>query len=379
VAPCLDFASPTKHLETPEGARTEEDYLVVTHIGILTGGGDCPGLNAVIRAVIVKAIKHNGWRVTGILDGWKGLLPEGKTRPMELSEASGIIAQGGTILKTSRTNPAKKPEELDLVLRKIRGLGLDAIIAIGGEDTMGVAYKLVQRGVNLVGVPKTIDNDICGTDYSFGFDTAINTVVEAIDRVRTTTESHKRVMVVEVMGRHSGWIALQGGIAGGADAILLPEVPIDLPLLFDLLATRHDGGKDFSIVVVAEGAKFPPEDDAETSESLVLKNKATDAFGHVHLGGIGRRLAEKIEEATGIETREVMLGHVQRGGTPTAFDRYLCTRFGLHAVRMIEDGEFGRMASLQGGKITSVPMEEVVKGTRTVPPDLYEEAAVFFG
>ncbi|HUU44988.1 MAG TPA: ATP-dependent 6-phosphofructokinase, partial [Acidobacteriota bacterium] len=311
------------------------------HIGILTGGGDCPGLNAVIRAVVVKAIKHNGWSVTGILEGWKGLLPEGKTRPILLSEVSGIIAQGGTILKTSRTNPTKNPEDMDLAVRRVRGLGLEAIIAVGGEDTMGVAQKLAERGVNLVGVPKTIDNDLCGTDYSFGFDTAINTVVDAIDRVRTTTESHKRVMVVEVMGRHSGWIALEGGVAGGADAILLPEIPVDLGNLCDLLVKRHDGGKDFSIVVVAEGAKLPANSN-DPGESLVTKDRALDAFGHVRLGGIGRHLAEEIETRTGIETREVMLGHVQRGGTPTAFDRYLCTRYGLQAVRLIERGEFGR-------------------------------------
>jgi 6-phosphofructokinase 1 len=325
--------------------------LAASHIGILTGGGDCPGLNAVIRAVVVKAIKHNGWRVTGILEGWKGLLPEGRTRPIEISEVSGIIAQGGTILKTSRTNPAKNPADLDLIVRRARGLGLEVIIAIGGEDTMGVAILLSERGLALIGVPKTIDNDLCGTDYSFGFDTAINTVVEAIDRVRTTTESHKRVMVVEVMGRHAGWIALEGGIAGGADAILLPEIPVDLKHLCSLLEKRHAGGKDF----------------------------ATDAFGHVRLGGIGRHLAAEIERCTGIETREVMLGHVQRGGSPTAFDRYLCTRFGLHAVRMIEQEKFGIMVSLLGGKITEVPLKEVVKGTRTVPIELYEEAAIFFG
>jgi phosphofructokinase-like protein len=363
----------------PLGVSVREEHSVGKHIGILTGGGDCPGLNAVIRAVVVKAIKHNGWRVSGILEGWKGLLPEGKTRPMELPEVSGIIAQGGTILKTSRTNPTKSPGDLDLAVRRVRGLGLDAIIAIGGEDTMGVAHKLAERGVHLVGVPKTIDNDLCGTDYAFGFDTAINTVVDAIDRVRTTTESHKRVMVVEVMGRHSGWIALQGGVAGGADAILLPEIPVDLNRLCDLLVKRHDGGKDFSIVVVAEGAKLPVDDSADSSESLILKDRAVDAFGHVRLGGIGRRLAEEIEKCTGIETREVMLGHVQRGGTPTAYDRYVCTRYGLHAVHLIEKGEFGRMVSLRGGVITSVSLDEVVKGTRTVPHELYEEAAVFFG
>lgn len=353
--------------------------MAALHIGILTGGGDCPGLNAVIRAIVVKAIKHNGWRVTGILEGWRGLLPEGRVRPMELSEVSGILAMGGTVLKTSRTNPAKNPQDLDLVVRRARGLKLDAIVVIGGEDTIGVAHLLSERGVHLVGVPKTIDNDIRGTDYSFGFDTAINTVVEAIDRVRTTTESHRRVMVVEVMGRHAGWIALQGGVAGGADAILLPEIPVNLSDLCALLLKRHESGKDFSIVVVAEGAKLPVTESRDESGSLVLKDQEKDAFGHVRLGGIGRTLAIEIEACTGIETREVLLGYVQRGGSPTAFDRYLCTRFGLHALRLIEDGQFGRMVSLRDGKITSVPFEEVVKGTRTVPLELYEEAAVFFG
>jgi 6-phosphofructokinase 1 len=348
------------------------------HIGILTGGGDCPGLNAVIRAVVVKAIKHNGWRVTGILEGWKGLLPEGSTRPVNLPEVSGIIGLGGTILKTSRTNPTNDDQQMNAAMQRIKSLGLDAIVAIGGEDTMGVAYNFAGRGINLVGVPKTIDNDLLGTDYCFGFDTALNTVVEAIDRVRTTGESHKRVMVVEVMGRHSGWIALEGGIAGGADIILLPEVPFDMDDICSLLKKRHAGGKDFSIVVVAEGAQITSKE-PRANEDVVTRDEGKDAFGHVKLGGIGRALAQEIEERTGIESREVMLGHVQRGGSPTAFDRYLCTRFGLHAVRLIEEGRFGYMVSYQGNRITEVSLAEVAKGTKTVPRELFDEAAVFFG
>ncbi|MBI3872124.1 MAG: ATP-dependent 6-phosphofructokinase [candidate division Zixibacteria bacterium] len=350
-----------------------------THIGILTSGGDCPGLNAVIRAVVVKAIKRNGWRVTGILEGWKGLTREGTTRPMTLPEVSGILGLGGTILKTSRTNPLSKENGVAEVLQKTAHLKLDAVIAIGGEDTMGVAYALHEKGLPLIGVPKTIDNDLPGTDYSFGFDTAVNTVVQAIDRVRTTTEAHKRVMVVEVMGRHSGWIALQGGIAGGADAILIPERPTDLDEVCSLVVRRHEGGKDFSIVVVAEGAKVTADRSASSDGTLILQDLAKDDFGHVRLGGIGQVLAREIEKRTGYETREVMLGHVQRGGSPTAFDRYLCTRFGLKAVELIEQKQFGKMVSLQGNQIVAVSLADVAGKTKTVPADLFEEAAVFFG
>ena len=348
------------------------------HIGILTSGGDAPGLNAVIRAIVVKAIKHNHWQVTGVLDGWKGLLRGGRTRPIALPEVSGILGLGGTILKTSRTNPLKKEGGVEEVLQTIKSLRIDAIIAIGGEDTQGVAFGLSERGIPLVGVPKTIDNDLAGTDYCFGFDTAVNTVMEAIDRVRTTTESHKRVMVVEVMGRHAGWIALQGGISGGADAILIPERQTSLDELCTLITRRHEGGKDWSIVVVAEGADIT----ASTSNGkgkLILQDNGTDEFGHVRLGGIGQTLAREIEERTGYQTREVILGHVQRGGSPTAYDRYLCTRFGLHAVRLVEQGQFGRMVCLKGNEISSVPLSEVAGTTRTVPPELYEEAAYFFG
>lgn len=349
------------------------------HIGILTSGGDAPGLNAVIRAIVVKAIKHNRWQVTGIMEGWKGLLKDGKTRPIVLHEVSGILGLGGTILKTSRTNPVRKEGGIDQAKLSVKSLGLDGIISIGGEDTQGVASALFDNGIPIVGVPKTIDNDLMGTDYCFGFDTAVNTVVDAIDRVRTTTESHKRVMVVEVMGRHAGWIALQGGIAGGADAILIPERPTNIDELCALITRRHEGGKDWSIVVAAEGATLTKANGKGGEGNLVLQDSEKDEFGHVRLGGIGQVLAREIENRTGYETREVILGHVQRGGSPTAYDRYMCTRFGLHAVRLIEQGQFGRMVTFKNNQVTSIPLADVAGKTRTVPPELFEEAAYFFG
>lgn len=343
------------------------------NIGILTGGGDCPGLNAVIRAAVVTAVKHNKWTVTGIFEGWRGLMKDGLTRQLELSEVSGILGRGGTILKTSRTNPGKVEGGYETAINRIRKLGLDAVIAIGGEDTLGVASALSDRGAPMIGVPKTIDNDIFGTDYSFGFDTAVNTVMDAIDRVRTTTESHKRVMVVEVMGRHAGWIALQGGIAGGGDVILVPEEESSLEDICEKLKRRHESGKDFSIVVVAEGAKVASDG------RYITQDEGVDDFGHVRLGGIGQILAKEIEKCIGHETRTVMLGHVQRGGAPSAFDRYVCTRFGIHAVRFIERKLFGHMVSLKGNEIVAVPLSEVASRTRTVPRSLYDEAALFFG
>ncbi len=349
------------------------------NIGILTGGGDCPGLNAVIRAVIVAAIKHRHWRVTGILEGWRGLMVYGLTRELTLPDASGILTRGGTILKTSRTNPGRIEGGLDAAIDRIKRLGLDAVIAIGGEDTLGVANTLAERGAPMVGVPKTIDNDIYGTDYSFGFDTAVNIVMEAIDRVHTTTESHKRVMVVEVMGRHAGWIALQGGIAGGADIILVPERESNINEICSTLKKRHEGGKDFSIVVVAEGAKVSVGEASGSKVTYITQDKDTDEFGHVRLGGIGQVLAREMEKILNIETRTVMLGHVQRGGSPSAFDRYLCTRFGLHAVEMVEKGQFGHMVSLRGNQVVAVPLSEVAKQIRTVPDELLDEAKLFFG
>ncbi len=349
------------------------------HIGVLTGGGDCPGLNAVLRAIVVTAIKHYNWRVTGIIEGWRGLLERGMTREMRLNDVAGILARGGTILKTSRTNPAKVENGHQIAADRVRRLGLDAVIAIGGDDTLGVAHEMTEIGVPMVGVPKTIDNDIFGTDSTFGFDTAVNTVIDAIDRVRTTTESHKRVMVVEVMGRHAGWIALHGGIAGGADYLIIPERDSNVQEICEVLRKRHEGDKDFSIVVVAEGAHVALDPESESKHTYITQDTTTDDFGHVRLGGIGQILAQEIEKVLGIETRTVMLGHVQRGGAPSAYDRYLCTRFGIHAVRFVDQKKFGHMVSLRGNDIVAVPLADIAGKNRTVTNDLYQEAALFFG
>lgn len=339
-------------------------------IGILTGGGDCPGLNPVIRAVVRKAF-NLGWEVAGIHNGWKGLI-ENDTEPLTLKSVSGILPKGGTILGTSRTNPYKKEGDLKKLMDNYKKLNLDALIATGGEDTLGVANKLVKEGLKIVGVPKTIDNDLSGTDYTFGFDTAVNIATESIDRLHTTAESHHRIMVVEVMGRHAGWIAVHAGIAGGADMILVPELPIDIDEVCQVIKKRHERGKTFSIIVVAEGAELK-------DKGMVTQEEKLDAFGHVRLGGIGHTIGEKIEEKTGYETRVTVLGHVQRGGTPTAFDRVLGTRFGVKAVELVADGNFGQMVSLQGNKIISVPIHEAVGTLKTVDMDLYNIAKEFFG
>lgn len=339
-------------------------------IGILTGGGDCPGLNSVIRAAVRYAIKE-GYKVVGIKNGWKGLV-ENDTINLDIAAVSGILPKGGTILGTSRTNPCKKQDQLQKVKDNFKKLELEALIAIGGEDTLGVAAKLCEEGLNVVGVPKTIDNDISCTDVTFGFDTAINIATEAIDRLHTTAESHNRIMVVEVMGRHAGWIALEAGIAGGADVILIPEVPIDVSEVCALLKKRHERGKSFSIVVVAEGAKFK-------EGSIVLQEEKLDQFGHVRLGGIGHILGEEIEKKTGFETRVTVLGHIQRGGTPTAFDRVLGTRFGIKAMELILKKDYGKMAALQGSKIVGVPLKSAVCKLKTVDMELYDIAKIFFG
>lgn len=345
-------------------------------IGLLTGGGDCPGLNAVIRAVVKKSIIQHGHQVVGILEGWRGLLEEGHIQEMNLEKVSGILHRGGTILKTSRTNPYKEKDGEKRIIDNMKKWGVDALIAVGGEDTLGVAAKLCSK-IKIVGVPKTIDNDIYGTDYTFGFDTAVNIAMEAIDRIHTTAESHNRVMVIEVMGRHTGWIAVEAGIAGGADLILIPEKSVDMDKICDVLNKRHARGKDFSIVVVAEGAKIPVTEKEE--EMLVTQDAAVDAFGHVRLGGIGKVLASEIEKRTGIETRFVILGYIQRGGTPTAFDRLLGTRFGVAAVDFISKGYFGKMTSLKGNKIVPLDLAEVVSKTRVVDDELYSIAETFFG
>ncbi len=350
-------------------------------IGILTGGGDCPGLNAVIRAVVRKSILLKGWEVIGVLEGWKGLIEDGLARPMSLAEVSGILHRGGTILKTSRTNPySKKVQDGEQkVLNKLKELGIDCLVAVGGEDTLGVAEKLHKKGVKVVGIPKTIDNDLCGTDNTFGYDTAVNIAMEAIDRLHTTAESHNRVLVCEVMGRHAGWIAIGAGIAGGADAILIPEKPVDMGKVCEQIAERHARGKDFSIVVVAEGAKVSLHEEKDKDGSFIVQELGVDEFGHVRLGGIGNIIAREIEKRTGFESRVVILGHIQRGGSPTAFDRVLATRFGVYAVDMIERGEFGRMVAQSGKGITSVELEEAVYQTKTIDDELYETAEVFFG
>ncbi len=339
-------------------------------IGILTGGGDCPGLNPVIRAAVRKAFVE-GYEVLGVKFGWKGLI-EDDVMPLDLHSVSGILPKGGTILGTSRTNPYKKEGDLKRLKDNYKKHELDALIAVGGEDTLGVANKLAKEGLKIVGVPKTIDNDLSETDYTFGFDTALNIAMECIDRLHTTAESHNRIMVAEVMGRHAGWIAVHAGIAGGADVILIPEVPIDVDEVCSLIKKRHERGKNFSIVVVAEGAKFKEGQEVLMAEKL-------DEFGHVRLGGIGQILGELIEKKTGYETRVTVLGHIQRGGSPTAFDRVLGTRFGVKAVELVKDGKFAEMVSLQGNKVVSVSIEKAIGKLKTVDMDLYKIAKVFFG
>ncbi len=338
-------------------------------IGILTGGGDCPGLNAVIRAVVRRSISR-GHRVLGIRKGWKGMLTR-DTVELDLRAISGILHRGGTILGTSRTNPYKNPDDATKVKESFRALGLDALVAMGGEDTLGVAAKLSQEGFPVVGVPKTIDNDLSGTDVTFGFDTAVSIAVEAIDRLHSTAESHDRTIVVEVMGRHAGWIALHSGLAGGADYILVPERPIDLEAVCAAAKRRWERGKSFNIIVVAEGATMP--------EGAVTKEVEKDAFGHVLLGGIGERIAKEIQKRTGFETRSVTLGHVQRGGTPTAYDRVLATRYGLLAADMVHEGKYGMMAALRGGRFEPVPIRDAVAELKTVESSLLDLAQVFFG
>lgn len=340
------------------------------NIGILTGGGDCPGLNPVIRAVVRKG-SLDGYQIIGIRNGWKGLI-ENDVAVLNLQAVSGILPKGGTILGTSRTNPYKKEGDVKKAVDNYNKHKMAGLIAIGGEDTLGAANKLLKEGLKIVGVPKTIDNDLAGTDYTFGFDTAVNIATEAIDRLHTTAESHHRIIVAEVMGRHAGWIAVHAGIAGGADIILIPEVPIDINKVCELIKRRHERGKTFSIVVVAEGAKFKEGD-------IVVQETDKDAFGHVRLGGIGQILTEEIEKRTGYEARVTVFGHIQRGGSPTAFDRVLGTRFGVRAVELINEGKFGRMVSLQGNKIVDVSISEAVKELKTVDMDLYRIAEIFFG
>ena len=340
-------------------------------VGVLTGGGDCPGLNAVIRAVVRKGVQGHGFEFVGYRDGWKGPL-EGLTAPLGVEQCRGILPRGGTILGSSRTNPFSLDDGVERIKDNLAADGVDALVAIGGEDTLGVATKLADLGVHVVGVPKTIDNDLSGTDFTFGFDTAVNIATEAIDRLHTTAESHHRVLVVEVMGRHAGWIALHSGIAGGASEVLIPEQPFDIDEVCARVETRFQT-QYAPIIVVAEGAL--PAD----GTGMTLQSGEVDAFGHVRLGGIGDRLASEIEKRTGKEARAVVLGHVQRGGTPTAFDRWLATRFGLHAIDAVAEGDYGVMVALRGKDIVRVPLLEGTGELKTVSPEEYAEARVFFG
>src|SRR5450631_1362323 len=337
-------------------------------IGMLTGGGDCPGLNAVIRAVVRKGIWHYGDEFVGFMQGWRGVLDD-VTMPLTLETTSGILHRGGTILKSSRTNVKKIPGGFEQCLKVIQDEKLDALIALGGDDTQSISVELAKRGVNCVGVPKTIDNDLSGTDACFGFDTAVTIATEAVDRLHSTAEAHNRVIVCEVMGRDAGWIAITSGIAGGADVIFVPEKPIDIDQAVKILKERHDRGKLFSIVVVAEGAKLPGTDQQAT------KGAKVDAFGHARLSGIAESIAELIEEKTGFETRWVNLGHTQRGGTPTAYDRMLATRYGSAAIDLVHEGKFGRLVVLRGTEITHIPLEDAIAKTRTIGDDLIALAA----
>jgi len=340
-------------------------------VGVLTGGGDCPGLNAVIRAVVRKGVKEYDYEFVGFRNGWRGPL-EGVTQVLGVAEVRGILPRGGTILKSSRTNPFKIEGGVQKIKDNLAAADVDALIAIGGEDTLGVATKLADLGVNVVGVPKTIDNDLNGTDFTFGFDTAVNIAMEAIDRLHTTAESHHRVLVVEVMGRHAGWIALHSGIAGGANVVLIPEKPFDIDQVCKYVLSRFKTNYS-PIIVVSEGATPAAGGD------MTLLSGEKDAFGHVRLGGIGDRLAREIEDRTGKESRAVVLGHVQRGGTPTAFDRWLATRFGLHAIDAVHDGDYGMMVALRGTDIVRVPLIEGTGELKLVKPEQYAEAEVFFG
>ncbi|MEV6645904.1 6-phosphofructokinase [Amycolatopsis sp. NPDC051371] len=339
-------------------------------VGVLTGGGDCPGLNAVIRAVVRKGIEVHGWDFVGFRNGWNGPLT-GDSRPLGLNDVEDILTRGGTILRSSRTNPYKVEGGVEKIKQVLADQGVDALVAIGGEDTLGVAKRLTDDGIGVVGVPKTIDNDLGATDYTFGFDTAVSIATEAIDRLHTTAESHHRALVVEVMGRHAGWIALHSGLAGGASVILVPERHFNVDQVVSWVERRFE--KEFApIIVVAEGA-LP-----EGGEERLLTGEK-DAFGHVRLGGIGTWLADEIAHRTGKESRAVVLGHVQRGGTPTAYDRVLATRFGLHAVDAVADGDFGVMVALKGTDIVRVKLSEATAELKTVPVERYQEAEVFFG
>jgi phosphofructokinase-like protein len=366
----------TPHLTVAASSKrailTGLGIVLGVRIGVLTGGGDCPGLNAVIRAVVRRGIDDHGDEIVGFLDGWRGPL-EGVHDDLSIESTRGILPRGGTILRSSRTNPFKRDDGPELIRGTLDSLRVDGLIAIGGEDTLGAAARLhAEHDLPVIGVPKTIDNDLAGTDMTFGFDTAVQIATDAIDRLHTTAESHNRVMIVEVMGRHAGWIALHSGLAGGADVILIPERPFDIDEVCRLIRRRHSRGRYSSIVVVAEGA-VPQEGTMETMSA------PQDEFGHERLGGIGQRLEREIEERTGYESRATVLGHIQRGGTPTAFDRVLATRLGLAAMDAAHEARWGVMPALRGTRIELVPLQEAVADLRTVPVEDYEAAETFFG
>jgi len=340
-------------------------------VGILSGGGDAPGINAVIRAVVRKGIQYYGYEIVGVRDGWRGLL-ESEFLPLDLKAASGILPRGGSILGTSRTNPFKYEKGEEKILKNAEKAGIEAVVVIGGEDTLGVAHKMTELGLKCVGVPKTIDNDLAGTDYTFGFHTAVAIATEALDRLHTTAEAHHRVIILEVMGRYAGWIALEAGLAGGADAILIPEKPFDLNEVCEYIKRREKRGRNFSIIVVAEGAK--PKGKTE-----IVYGESVDEFGHVRFGGVGYYIGKEIEKRMGIETRVVVLGHLQRGGSPTAFDRILATRYGVAAIDLVHEGTFGCMVALKGNKIVPVLLKDVAGKRKTVDLELYDIASVFFG
>jgi phosphofructokinase-like protein len=341
-------------------------------VGILTGGGDAPGINAVIRAIVRKAIQDYAYETVGIKDGWQGLV-EGEFIPLDLKTLVGLLPKGGSILGTSRTNPFKSNDGATRILRNVSKQGVEAVIAIGGEDTLGVAYRLYELGLPVVGVPKTIDNDLAGTDYTFGFQTAVSIACEALDRLHTTAEAHHRVIILEVMGRYTGWIALEAGIAGGADVILIPEKPFDIEEVCEYIRKRQKRGRNFSIIVAAEGAK--PKGGGE-----IVYSSGVDEFGHARLGGVGYYIGKEIEKRfENIDTRAVVLGHLQRGGSPIAFDRVLATRFGIAALNLVHEGKFGLMVAVNGNAIISVPLKDVVGKRKTVDLKLYEIAATFFG
>ncbi len=340
-------------------------------VGVLSGGGDAPGINAVIRAVVRKGIQDYGYEMIGLKDGWQGLLSNDFVT-LDMSAVSGILPRGGSILGTSRTNPFKRDKGPETIAKNAKKMGIDAIVAIGGDDTLSIAHKMAEYGLKCVGVPKTIDNDLVGTDYTFGFMTAVTIATEALDRIHSTAETHHRVMILEVMGRYTGWIALEAGLAGGADLILIPEKPFDIKEIRSYIKRRQKRGRKFSIIVVAEGAKPKGKQEVIYSESV-------DEFGHVRLGGVGYYLGKEIEKAMGIETRVVVLGHLQRGGSPTAFDRILATRLGIGAIDLVHEKKFGYMSAIKGNKIVSVALKNVIGRRKTVDLELYDIASVFFG